>query len=150
MRNLLLTSAAFVAVAAAATGCNRQEASPPEPMTASAPQPRAQPMSVVGCLKAGDAADTFVLTVTAAAGSAEAATYQLVGKTDALREHVGDRVEVSGTLASEQELASRSTAVEKDRPQGTTGTPVVDTTTKVELRRLDVASVARVSEGCEP
>jgi hypothetical protein len=107
-------------------------------------------MSVTGCLKAGEASDTFVLTVAAPSGSAEPATYQLVGKTDQLREHVGDRVEVSGTLESEQELASRSTTVEKDRAKGTTGTPVVETTTKVELRRLDVSSLKHVAEGCEP
>jgi hypothetical protein len=151
MRNLFVTSAVLVAIGTVATGCNRQEVSPPaEPMAASAPQPRAQPMSVTGCLKAGEADNTFVLTVAAASGSSEPATYQLVGKTDALREHVGERVEISGTLESEQEFASRTTAVEQDRAKATSGTPTVETTTRVELRRLDVSSFKPISDRCEP
>jgi hypothetical protein len=86
----------------------------------------------------------------AASGSSEPATYQLVGKTDALREHVGERVEVSGTLESEQEFASRTTAVEQDRAKATSGTPTVETTTRVELRRLDVSSFKPISDRCEP
>jgi hypothetical protein len=135
-----------------ASACARQEetTAPADPTTASEAQPRNQPMTIAGCLRAGETGDTFILTAAATEGSQQPGSYQLVGNTDSLGDHIGHRVEVSGTLESEQELASRSHAVESDRPKGTSGTPSVDTKTTVELRKLEVSSARLIEGDCEP
>jgi hypothetical protein len=150
MRVLLLSSA--ILAFALSSGCSRQNdpATPPEPTTASAPQQRNQPTTVTGCLRAGEAANTFVLTAAGAEGAPEPATYELVGASAQLSDHVGDRVEVTGTLAAEQDLRSPTSAAEADKAKGTTGTPVVETQTKVEMRRLEVSQVRPISGDCTP
>jgi hypothetical protein len=151
MRNLAVSST-VVALALCAAACRGQNEAtvPADPTTASAPQARNQPMTVAGCLRAGEAADTFILTAAATEGSQQPGTYQLAGNTAGLADHIGKRVEVSGTLESEQELASRTQTVEKDRPKGTSGTPTVETKSAVELRKLEVSSARRISGDCEP
>jgi hypothetical protein len=150
MRHVFLSSTVLVAVLA--SGCTRQDeaVAPADPTTASEAQPRNQPMTVTGCLRAGEAGDTFVLTAAATEGSQHPGSYQLVGDTDSLGDHIGHRVEVSGTLESEQELAARTKAVEPEQPKGTSGTPTVETKTTVELRRLEVASARLIDGECEP
>jgi hypothetical protein len=145
-------SSTVVALALCATACRGQNEAtvPADPTTASAPQERSQPMTVAGCLRAGEAADTFILTAAATEGSQQPGTYQLVGNTASLADHIGNRVEVSGTLESEQELATRTQAIEKERPKGTSGTPTVETKSEVEVRRLEVASAKRISGDCKP
>jgi hypothetical protein len=149
MRSLVISSAAL-ALALTAGACARQDdtAAPPEPATASAPQPSNRPMTVAGCLRPGDAANTFVLTATGAVGT-EPATYELVSTSADLRPHIGRRVEVSGTLASEQDVRTPTTAAEQDKAKGTTGTPVVETRNKIEIRRMEVASVRPVEGDCK-
>jgi hypothetical protein len=152
MRLLFLSSAAAVLVLTS-SACSQEDARstvPPDPTTASQPQPRNQPMTVTGCLRAGEAANTFVLTAAGAEGTAEPATYELVGTSVQLTDHIGDRVEVTGTLESEQDLRSRTSATEAEKPKGTTGTPVVETQTKVEIRRLEVSAVRPISGDCTP
>jgi hypothetical protein len=150
MRLLLLSSAALSVALSSACARQNDTATPPDPTTASAPEQRNRPMTVTGCLRAGEAADTFVLTAAAAEGTAEPATYELVGTSAQLRDHIGDRIEVTGTLASEQDLRSRTSAAEQDKAKGTTGTPVVETQTKVEIRRLEVSAVRSISGDCTP
>jgi hypothetical protein len=112
------------------------------------------PMTIAGCVKAGDAADTYVLTAARAEGSADSATYQLVGaQTANLREQIGRRVEVSGTLEAQQEIAAQATAQAKpkddERPTGTAGTPTVQTKTEIDIKRLSVASIKPLGDKCD-
>ena len=54
-----------------------------------------------------------------------------------------------GTIQSDQQVASRSTRVEDDKKaKGTTGTPVVETTTDVRIRRMQVSSVTPRGTAC--
>ena len=150
MRHVFLSSTVLLATLAG--GCARQDdaTAPADPTTASEAQPRNQPMTITGCLRAGEAGDTFILTAVATEGSQQPGSYELVGNTDSLGDHIGHRVEVSGTLESEQELATRTQAVEPEQPKGTSGTPTVETKTTVELRRLEIASARLIEGDCEP
>ena len=113
-------------------------------------QPANIPLTVTGCLKAGQADDLLVLTTARTEGSGEAATYHLVGdETAKLREHIGRRVEVNGTVQAQQETASRTTARPEERPTGTSGTPTVQTRTEIEIKRLSVSSATPLDEKCD-
>jgi hypothetical protein len=140
--------AAVLAAALGAAGCDREpEFSGAETQTTSA-QPANQPMTVTGCLRSGVANNTFVLTTTRAGGQAETATYQLTGLDDvSLREHVGQQVEVQGTLRAERQIASRG-EMPAERAEGTTGTPRVETTTDAQVNVLDVNSVTSSGNKC--
>jgi hypothetical protein len=137
--------------------CNRNgdESKPVAESQSQSARPTNEPLTVAGCLKAGDAADTFVLTTARTAGSAQTATYQLVaGPNINLRDHIGDRVEVSGVADSQHELASRTTAVptdrdRSDRPTGTTGTPKIETKTEVDVKRLSVTAIKPLADSCD-
>ena len=112
----------------------------------------AEPMTttVTGCLRAGDASGTFVLTAARTAGAIETATYQLVGGDEAqLSQHMGQRVQVSGTTVPQEEIASRSPAETEQRAKGTSGTPTVQTQTDVQIRQLRVDSFAPQGDKCE-
>ena len=142
-----------LAMAAGVTACNRSEDTRPvtEVQTQTA-QPTNQPVTVAGCLKAGEAADTYILTTARSGGSGETATYQLVGnQAGTMKDHVGHRVEVNGTIVAEQEIASTASALpaDKERATGTAGTPKVQTKTEIEIRRLSVASVKPLDDKCE-
>jgi hypothetical protein len=146
--------AAIILSAAASGACNRQ----PEKMTTAAEsqaqsaKPTNMPMTVAGCVKAGEAPDTFVLTTARAEGApTDAATYELVGDQIAgLRDHIGRRAEISGTVQAQQEIASSSTAKPADeRATGTSGTPTVQTRAEIEIKRLSVASVKPLDEKCD-
>lgn len=145
---------ALASVILATAGCQRDEPTPPPAEVQSqAAQPVNQPTTVTGCLKAGDAPATFVVTTAKTEGSREAATYELVNSTSGvnLAEHIGQQVEVSGVVRQSQELASRS-RVEGNQPAGTsggTGKPVVETRTEVEIKRLEVSALKPLGEKCE-
>lgn len=113
-------------------------------------RPANQPLTVSGCLKAGEAEGTFVLTAARSSGSDQTATYQLTGSSGAdLREHTGNRVEVTGTMNAQQEIASRTTAVPQEQATGTAGDPKVITATEIEIRQVTVDSVRPLGEKCE-
>jgi len=132
-----------------AVGACRKEPTVPDAQSTSGPEPRMQPVTVAGCLKSGIAEKTFVLTA-AQARAGETATYQLVGADDLnLRDHVGEQVEVSGTLRSQQKIESSSGRVEEKAAKGTTGKPVVETKTDVELKLLDVSSMKPSGNRCQ-
>jgi hypothetical protein len=141
------------AAALAAGACNRGE----EPKAVSdaqtqTAQPANQPLTVAGCLKAGDAENTFVLTAARTDGSGETGTYQLVGSPNVnLRDHLGHRVEVHGTVEAQQEIASRTTAQAPadNQPTGTSGAPKVETKTELDIKRVSVDSVKPLDEKCE-
>jgi hypothetical protein len=139
-------------IALTTAGCGRDEKStPPAEDRAQAAQPANHPQIVTGCLKAGDAPDTFVVTAARTAGSTETATYQLLGKTDVnLADHIGRQVEVSGTVKETRELASRDRPPAA-QPQGTTGDskPVVETRTEVDIKKIDISAVKPLGNRCE-
>src|SRR5204863_9142697 len=104
---------------------------------------------VAGCLRTGAAEDTFVLT-TKAPDSPNAATYDLNANAQVnLRQFVGQQVEVSGTVRSEQEVTSSSGATPEKAAKGTSGTPTVETKTELDVRQLDVSAVKPTGGGCE-
>jgi hypothetical protein len=123
---------------------------PPQTPTATTSD-MAMTTTVTGCLAAGDAADTFVLNAARAEGAAATATYNLVGaNNDELRSHVGEEVRVSGTVTSGTQVAERSMPqAETNKPKATSGTPVVQTQTDVQIRRLAVTSVAPQNQKCK-
>ena len=148
--------AAALTLAAGSAACGHgpsasqnQSNTPPETQTAT---PSNVPMTttVTGCLAAGDAADTYVLNAARADGATAAATYHLVGTNgDQLRNHIGEEVKVSGTVTSGEQIAERSMPqAEKDKAKGTSGTPVVQTQTDVQIQRLQVSAVAPQGQKC--
>lgn len=141
-------AAAFViAVGLVTSGCTRKNDTAPvvESGSQTSAQGGRQPATVIGCLRAGEAADTFVLT---SAGE-QAVTYQLAGgEGETLRDHVGHQVEVTGTVTAEQRTATRATS-SSDKAVGTGGTPTVQTQTQVNVRRLEVSSVKPTGSECK-
>ena len=156
MRTQLLTVAFCSAVMLGSAGCggnDEPQPAPPAEATAQTPAvPQNKPMTLNGCLRAGEANDTFVLTTAQAQDSAETATYQLTGAQGVnLRDHIGQRVEVSGVVRSEQEMASSSASrpAANEKATGTTGTPTVQTRTQLQVRQLDVNSIKPTGGKCE-
>ncbi len=161
VQTVALTAALVAGLAS--TACSRgtdQEKTPvAEMQTQSSVQRANTPMTVAGCLRAGEAADTFVLTVSeqpgqagaATAGTGQAGTYQLAGSPNVdFRSHTGQRVEVSGTLRAQAEVASRTTPAPADqKPTGTSGTPTVQTSTEVAIKQLDVSAIKALGDRCE-
>lgn len=138
------------ALTAAGAACsNGHKTTPAETQTATTTN---TPMTttVTGCLTAGEAPDTYTLSAARTAGANDTATYHLVGTNNVdLRSHVGERVQVSGTVTTGAEIASRSTPqAEPDRAKGTSGTPVVQTQTDLQIRQLQVDSVAPQGQSC--
>lgn len=150
---IVVMAAGLAAAGAACSGgpsaSQGKSNTPPETQTATA---SSAPMTttVTGCLAAGDGADTFVLNAARAEGATTSATYNLVGaNNDELRGHIGEQVKVSGTVTSGAQVAERSMPqAETDKAKGTSGTPVVQTQTDVQLRRLRVSSVTPQGQKC--
>ena len=151
MKNHLFAVAAFSLVIVAA-GCSREEAQPPAAQVGSqtATQPLNTPESVTGCLRSGDAADTFVLTASQAQDGRAPVTYQAIGAPGVnVGEHVGHRVAINGIVREQQTATTASAAAPAtDKPQGTAGTPAVTTTATLQMRRMEVSSVSRAQGDC--
>ncbi len=164
MRNPKLVSGIIACAAAAAlsAGCGKSETPAPAPANEAKAEtpvtPANQAVTVDGCLKAGEGADTFVLTAAPDSTSQPAATYQLVGVNGInLRDHIGERVQVSGTVNAEK----RATSLTAQEPAATSGsgaaepsasggaTPTVSTSTHVDIKRIDVSSVHKIDGKCE-
>ena len=141
---------AALILAAAASACNRgQQVPAAESQTATPVQATNQPTTVKGCLRAGDASDTFVLTTARSATGDPTATYQLRAPEGvSLSDHLGKQVEVSGVIVAQQEVASRSTSQPAGKATGTSGTPTVSTSTKLDVKQLNVQEIRRVSDSC--
>jgi hypothetical protein len=147
-RHPFLTLAIALPLVAATAGCNRKSTAP-ELQQTSGVQPRADRTTVAGCLRAGAAEDTFILT-SSAPDSPKPATYDLNANPELnLRQYVGQRVEVSGTVRAEQQVASSSGMTPEKPAKGTSGTPMVETKTELDVRRLDVSNVKSIGEKCE-
>jgi hypothetical protein len=148
---LVCKMALVCAVTIAFGACNRKPTAP-ERQTTTGAQLRAEPITVTGCLKSGVLAeDTFVLIVSQTEGAGGTSTYQLTALPNLnLRDHVGKQVELSGTLRSEQAIASRGDVTTQKAAKGTSGTPAVETQTDIDIKRLEVASVKPVASACQP
>src|SRR5690606_36451943 len=128
-----ITMMAATAVLAACVGCggHGEEVPALEQQSMPPPQATSMPETVQGCLGAGETEGTYVLTAGADDTLADAATYQLEGELGSLAEHIGRRVEVTGTVVSQQVARSRGAAMPADEePTGTSGTPTVQSTTE--------------------
>jgi hypothetical protein len=147
---IVVSSAVLVAALA---GCNRsnQKATPVgELETQKAPQATNKPVTLTGCLRGGDAEDTFVLTTSATADGNAPATYQLAGvKGVNLHDQIGKRVEVSGVVRAQQETESQGRGPAANKPTGTSGKPEVETRTQVDIKRLDVSNVKPLGDHCD-
>ena len=158
-----------VCVGVAACGGNRdreEHAAAPAGDTA-----EAKPITITetGCLTARG--EQFVLTdlqpATGAAGTSATQTYQLVGEDEELRQHVGKQVRVSGEAEGAQVTEVRElTPDTASKPEGTSGaanpnpTAVprspgqgdaqvrTETETRMEVRKLRVASVTPTGDSC--
>ena len=147
------TAAAALTIGAAACSNNQTQSpknsAPAESQTATA---TTTPMTTVvtGCLVAGEASGTYVLNAARSEGATTTSSYQLVGANPAdLRDHVGEQVQISGTVTSGETVASRSMPqAETDKAKGTSGTPVVQTQTDVQIRRLQVSAVSPQGHKC--
>ena len=156
-RSVMLGSAVAALVVSTAA-CNRgndESVATVEKQAASPVQEVRQPITVTGCLRAGDATNTFVVTTPESSTGESTATYQLVQPQDVsvnLTELVGRQVQVEGTLQTQQRVTTRSTAdPPSGPPAGTTGkpgTPAVSTTTELDIKRLDVQRVTPVAGEC--
>jgi hypothetical protein len=151
MKRFSLTGLALIC--AISTGCRRDESQVPAATTETqaSRQPNT-PTTVTGCLRSGAAADTFVLTTAATTSGGRPATYELKGGGNVnLEDHVGKRVEVSGVVESQSQIATRETATPADNATGTAGkpgTPTVQTGTQLSVQRMDVKSVRATGGDC--
>jgi hypothetical protein len=148
---VLRTGAAIACAAALAGACERGQTPPPEVQTTTGVQPRADAVTVTGCLKSGALAnDTWVVISKPSAGeTVEPVTYELVGgDSAALREHAGKQVEINGVIQAEQQIASRGTTSERPA-KGTTGTAKVETRTELSVRQLSVGTVRAIADTCQ-
>jgi hypothetical protein len=145
-------AALFIVSAAAVGACSREEPeAPPAQVQSQSVQQTNSPTNVTGCLKAGDAANTFVLTTAQSVDGTPAATYQLHGSAGVnLIDHVGTRIEVSGIVREQAQIATREAArPADDKAAGTAGTPTVQTTTTLSIKQLDVTGVKQSSGDCQ-
>jgi ABC-type uncharacterized transport system auxiliary subunit len=142
-----------VLVTAALAGCSRSDqknAPTAEVQTQQPAEAVNKPITLSGCMRAGEATDTYVLTTSATADGQAPATYQLAGASGVnLRDQIGNRVEVSGVVRTQQETQSHTSGPAANAPTGTSGTPRVETTTELDLKHLDVSNVKPLGEKCD-
>ena len=140
--------AAIIAIVAI-SGCNRKQRAPAaQSQAATGVQETNQPTTVKGCLRAGEAPDTYVLTGERTAPANQTATYQLQpAEGVALAEHIGKEVEVEGVIVAQQEITTQSSP-QRAKPTGTGGTPTVSSTTELDIKKLTVRSVRPIDDHC--
>jgi hypothetical protein len=153
--HLIKAATLCCALALVGAACNTKsnQQTTPDLQTSTGQQPRAQAVNITGCLKNGTIAEnTWVLITDASAAgtAAPAPTYQLMGAdAAALRNSVGQRVEVSGTVRAEQQVAATSGTIPEKPAKGTSGTPTVQTKTDVDIKQLDVTALKPLGDRCQ-
>jgi hypothetical protein len=148
-----VAAGALLALAAGSGACNREPEAPVARIEMTTPLAKpAEPMEVRGCIRAGEAANTFVLTAAVTETGMPAANYALTGAQDVdLSQYVGNHVEVHGVITEAQQRTTASaTDFQEPEERGTTGTPAVATTTEVQFRELEVRRIRPVEGSCEP
>jgi hypothetical protein len=144
-------------LAAASTvtfACREREPKAPAAQAETATsQPANQPTTVTGCLRAGEAENTFVLTTAKTVDGRPTTTYELSGNAGVnLLDHIGYQVEVSGVINEKSQIATRQPPQAAERATGTggtPGTPTVQTETQLSIQRLDVSGIKRADGHCE-
>jgi hypothetical protein len=147
-----ITWAGILAAAVFTGGCAGEPEVPPAQTQAGVTREVDRPTTVTGCLRAGDAANTFVLTTAQTVDGTPAATYQLTATGVDLSAHVGKRVEANGVVQTQSDIATRQPAQPADNAQGTAGTagtPTVQTATELSIRTMTVSTVKPVAGECE-
>ena len=153
MRLTHVNLAATLVLSVAVTGCGggEPEVPPATSQTQASTQPN-QPTNVTGCLRAGEAANTFVLTTTATGAAAVPATYHLTSAANLnLQDHVGKRVAVAGIVEAQSQITTRQAPQPADNATGTAGslgTPTVQTGTRLNVQRMNVTDVRPTGENC--
>lgn len=149
-----LNLAGVILASAMVAACGgREEAEVPQATTEThaSRQPN-QPTTVTGCLRAGDASDTYVLTTAETTGGPTAANYHLTGTgTVNLQDHLGYRVQVSGVVEAQSQIATHEAGEPAANTTGTAGkpgTPTVQTGTQLSIQRIDVNNIRRVDGEC--
>jgi hypothetical protein len=149
MQTMKMMAATAALAACVACGGNGEEVPALEQQSVTPAQATATAETVQGCLGAGETEGSYVLTAGAGDTLSDAATYQLEGDLGSLAEHIGRRIEVTGTVVSAQVARSRGAVMPAgEEPTGTSGTPTVQSTTEVEIKRLQVDSVTPVDADC--
>ena len=153
MRQTHVNLAAALVLSIAAAGCGSDPEVPPATSETQASRQSNQPTNVTGCLRAGDAANTFVLTTAATTGDASIpATYHLTSTGNLnLQDHVGKRVEVAGVVEAQSDIATRETPQPADNATGTAGapgTPTVQTGTRLNIQRMNVTNIRGTGQDC--
>jgi hypothetical protein len=151
---MFISSRSFPAVAlalVAAAACSGEPETPAAQSQTRTTQQLNSPATLTGCLRAGEAANTFVLTASATSDGATPATYHLEGSGGTnLKDHVGRRIEVNGLIADQQHVATREASQPADqKATGTSGTPTVQTGTQLALRTIQVKTIRPLQEACE-
>ena len=143
----------FILLSASVAACGGDEPEVPAATTQSqtTTQPNT-PATVTGCLRAGDAADTFVLTVSQTEEGTTPATYHLTGDPGVnLQDHVGERIQVTGIVDRQAQFATREAPRPAENATGTAGsagTPTVQTGARLNIQRLKVTSVKAADGEC--
>ena len=134
-------------------GANRDETGANKPEEEKTAEVRPAIVTETGCLTARG--DQFVLTdLERGEGQATTETFQLIGSDDQLRSHVGKQVRVNGEAEAPKVAVVQQSTPPAPQPtaQGTAGgaEPKVSTQeqTRVEVRKLKVASVEPTGESC--
>jgi hypothetical protein len=124
--------------------------------------PRGPEVTVTGCLTGGREANAFALTAArdplasgtlqVGRGEVPTYTYELVGATNDLAQHVGRHVEIRGRVDPDVKESVDFEARTRDEQPASTGqgTPSVETREEVEVdvRRLHVLSVTPTDRRC--
>lgn len=152
MRQTQIKLAAAIVLSFAAAGCRSEPEVPPATSQTQASSQPNQPTNVTGCLRAGEAANTFVLTTTATGEASVPATYHLTSTGNLnLQDHIGKRVEVAGVVEAQSQIATRESPQPADNATGTAGapgTPTVQTGTRLNVQRMNVTNIRATGEDC--
>jgi ribosome-associated protein YbcJ (S4-like RNA binding protein) len=152
-----LISALTIALAATALTAHAQETTVKSKTRSSGGE--AQTVTYTGCVETGTEAKTYILnkvvpktrttTTDLRTGETETSTtYALVPGTVQVKEHVGKKVEVTGTLITGGETKTETTTrVERDGAPDTTKRERVETTNATPEFR--VTSIRDLGERCE-
>jgi hypothetical protein len=151
-----LLTAALLTSALASGACNRgaEETTPvAETQTQTPVQHLDTPVSVTGCLRGGEARETFVLTASREDEPGRPVTYALNFEpgtaTEDLRDHVGEQVAIEGVVRAQQSMSGYSPAAPAaGEPVGTAGEATVTTQTELAVRQLQVTDLRPLGEPC--
>lgn len=156
MAGRALLAAVALAGATMAAGCGREaeDATPvAQGQSERAIENLARDVRVLGCLRAGEAANTFVVTASEAGPEGTTRTYALhypaANQPDDLHDHVGRQVEVQGVVRAQDAVTSATpSTAPANEPVGTGAEPRVRTTTTLAVEHLEVNTLRPLGTAC--